>query len=440
MAIVGQANTVPQTVTTEKASAMVLPTPESLAPGAALDVLRNVTTIDGTVGDLAVVDGHLSTSVGDVAGPAGVDATGWMLLPPLADMHAHIDKAYTWEMAGCPAGSLEDAVACWQRFGAALTQEQIERNARRALLAALRAGVTTMRTHVNFHEGADPLRGLRAIVALRDEFAGLVDLQIVAMHGHLHTAELVREAVGLGADLLGGAPHLSPDPTGEMDRTIALADEAGIGVDFHTDETLNPASLDVVHLANATAPWAPERTRSAGHCVSLAVQSRDRLTEVLATVAAAELSIVTNPLTNLYLQGWDHPVSTPRAVPPLRAIRAAGVLLAAGGDNVQDPFNPLGNGDMVDVAAALVIAGHLSPDEAWHVASAGRTLVGKPAAGGAHGDVADLLLVRASSVAEALAERAPDRVVVRDGRVVATRHLSTATVDIRTPAPKEITV
>ena len=113
MAIVGQANTVPQTVTTEKASAMVLPTPESLAPGAALDVLRNVTTIDGTVGDLAVVDGHLSTSVGDVAGPAGVDATGWMLLPPLADMHAHIDKAYTWEMAGCPAGSLEDAVACF---------------------------------------------------------------------------------------------------------------------------------------------------------------------------------------------------------------------------------------------------------------------------------------------------------------------------------------
>ena len=77
---------------------------------------------------------------------------------------------------------------------------------------------------------------------------------------------------------------------------------------------------------------------------------------------------------------------------------------------------------------------------ATSVASAGRTLMGMPAAGGAHGDVADLLLVRASSVAEALAERAPDRVVVRDGRVVATRHLSTATVDIRTPAPKEITV
>ncbi|MDZ8170964.1 amidohydrolase family protein [Microbacterium xanthum] len=419
---------------------MTLPTPDTLAPGAALNVLRNVTTADGTTGDVAVVDGMISTALDDIAGPAGIDASGWMLLPPLADMHAHIDKAYTWEMAGRPAGSLEDAVACWQTFGARLTQADIAAHARRALTAALRAGVTAVRTHVNFHEGEDPLRGLRAVVALREEFAGLVDLQVVAMHGHLHDSDLVREAIAVGADLLGGAPHLSPDPAAEMDRTIALAEEAGIGVDLHTDETLNPASLDIVHLSRLTAAWPAERTRSAGHCVSLAVQPEDVLDDVLAAAAAAGLSIITNPLTNLYLQGWEHPVATPRAIPPLHAIRRVGVALAAGGDNVQDPFNPLGNGDMVDVAAALVIAGHLSPDEAWQVAAAGRSLLGLPTAEGAHGDVADMLLVRAGSIAEALAERAPDRVVVRDGRVVATRHLSTATVDIDTHVSKEISV
>ena len=419
---------------------MALPTPDTLVPGDRLGGLRNITTADGATGDLAVVEGTVSTAVDDLAGTSGVDATGWMSLPPLADMHAHIDKAYTWEMAGRPAGSLEDAVACWQRFGARLTEEQITTHARRALMAALRAGVTTMRTHVNFHEGVDPLRGLRAVVALRAEFSGLVDLQVVAMHGHLHEDDLIREAISRGADLLGGAPHLSPDPIAEMDRTIALAEEAGIGVDLHTDETLDPHSLDIVHLSRITAHWPADRTRSAGHCVSLAVQQPEALTEVLATAAAAGLSIITNPLTNLYLQGWENPVSTPRAIPPLRAIREAGIALAAGGDNVQDPFNPLGNGDMVDVAAALVIAGHLSPAEAWQVSSAGRSLLGLRPAAGEHGDVADMVLVRASSIAEALAERAPDRVVVREGRVVATRRLSTATVDIDTHAPKEITV
>ncbi len=419
---------------------MALPTPDTLVPGDRLGVLRNITTADGATGDLAVVEGTVSTAVDDLAGTSGVDATGWMSLPPLADMHAHIDKAYTWEMAGRPAGSLEDAVACWQRFGARLTEEQITTHARRALMAALRAGVTTMRTHVNFHEGVDPLRGLRAVVALRAEFSGLVDLQVVAMHGHLHEDDLIREAISRGADLLGGAPHLSPDPIAEMDRTIALAEEAGIGVDLHTDETLDPHSLDIAHLSRITAHWPADRTRSAGHCVSLAVQQPQALTEVLATAAAAGLSIITNPHTNLYLQGWEHPVSTPRAIPPLRAIREAGIALAAGGDNVQDPFNPLGNGDMVDVAAALVIAGHLSPAEAWQVSSAGRPLLGLRPAAGEHGDVADMVLVRASSIAEALAERAPDRVVVREGRVVATRRLSTATVDIDTHAPKEITV
>src|SRR3546814_3499575 len=143
-----------------------------------------------------------------------------------------------------------------------------------------------------------------------------------------------------------------------------------------SDETLNPDSLDIVDLARRTADWPAEMTRSAGHCVSLAVQPPDRLARVLDEVAAAGVSIITNPLTNLYLQGWQHPVDTPRAIPPLRAIRAAGIALAAGGDNVQDPFNPLGNGDMVDVASALVLAGHVPPRTAWEIVAAGRGLLG----------------------------------------------------------------
>ncbi|MEV8267679.1 amidohydrolase family protein [Microbacterium sp. NPDC076911] len=414
--------------------------PEHLLPGQDLINLHGVLTLDGELVSISIANQHVATRELHVGAPAdGVDASGWIMLPPLADLHAHIDKAYTWSMAGGPEGSLEDAVACWQTFGAELTYAQIKINARRQLTAALSAGVTAMRSHVNYHVGDDPLRGIRAVIELREEFQGAVDLQVVAMNSHLTESALIREAMAMGVDLLGDAPHLGPDPRGELERTIALADEASIGVDIHTDETLDVNSLDLRDLAALTASWPLERTRSAGHCVSLAVQPTEVLAELLDEVAAAGVSIITNPLTNLYLQGWEHPVSMPRAIPPLLAIRDAGVHLAAGGDNVQDPFNPLGNADMVDTVAALVLAGHVTPRTAWEISAAGRELMGLPKASGHVGDPADLILVRATSVAEAIAERAPDRVVIRGGRVMATRALTINAIQIpplETPTTK----
>lgn len=420
--------------------------PEELLPGQFIAGLRGVTLADGSTARIRFVDGLLAGPAvpADASssphpdrladtGVAGtdVDATGWMLLPPAADMHAHIDKAYTWSLFGEPEGSLEDAVACWQQNGATLREEQIATNARRQLDAALRAGVTTVRTHVNYHEGPDPLRGIRAVVEARDDYRGLVDVQVVAMHGQLTDDAIIRDAIALGADLVGAAPHLSDDPRAELQRAAAFAESAGIGIDLHTDETLDPRSLDLIDLARRTADWPERMTRSAGHCVSLAVQPPARLVAALDAAAEARVSIIANPLTNLYLQGWQHPVATPRALPPLAAILEAGVVLAAGGDNVQDPFNPLGNGDMVDVATVLVLAGHLSPRRAWEVVAAGRGLLGGLPAMGAIGDVADGVLVRAASVGEALAERAPDRIVVREGRVVATRSTRTAAAPLR---------
>jgi cytosine deaminase len=405
---------------------MLLTTPDDLRAGDRIAAVAGALAGDGDPVAFDVVDGRF-VAAKQGRTPTGIvaDASGWMLLPPLADVHAHLDKAFTWSIMGEPEGSLEDAVACWHEHGAALSGERMYANARRQVVAALRAGVTAIRTHANYHDGGDPLRGIRALVALREEFRGIVDIQVVAMHASDRPDSLVREGIALGVDLIGGAPHLAPDPLSELDRTIDLAEEAGLGVDVHTDETLNPDALGIVDLARRTRDWPAERIRSAGHCVSLAMQPAGRLAEILDVVADAGVSIVTNPLTNLYLQGWQHPVATPRAIPPLAAIRAAGIPLAAGGDNVQDPFNPLGNADMVDVAAALVLAGHLKPREAWQVASTGgRAVMGLPPARAVAGDSADGILVRSTSVAEAIAERAVDRVVLRAGRVVSVRRTS----------------
>jgi cytosine deaminase len=419
--------------------------PDQLTPGQEIAAVRGALAGDGAARDIVFEGGQVAPAAGTVSAEraattattdapgAVLDGTGWVALPPFADLHAHLDKAYTWDAAGRPEGSLADAVACWQDFGASLSYERLKANARRQVLAALGAGVTAIRSHVNYHEGGDPLRGIRALIELREEFRGLVDLQVVAMHGHDRDEGLIRDGIALGVDLVGGVPHLTPDPRAELERTVRLAEWAGIGVDLHTDETLDPRSTDLLDLAQRTADWPAHMTRSAGHCVSLAMLEPSRLSHILRVTADAGVSIVTNPLTNLYLQGWQHPVAMPRAIPPLREILDAGVVLAAGGDNVQDPFNPLGNADMVHVAAELVLAGHLTPAQAWDVAaSGGRRVFGLPPAEGRPGDAADLLLVRAGSVAEAVAERAPDRIVIRDGRVVAVRRTAVDMVHART--------
>ena len=98
----------------------------------------------------------------------------------------------------------------------------------------------------------------------------------------------------------------------------------------------------------------------------------------------------------------------------------AGVNVAVGGDNVRDPFNPMGRNDPLESAALAVAAGHLTPTEAYHAASvAARRALGVPPAAVEVGGVADLVLLRTSTVADAVAGAVSGRRVIHRGREVA---------------------
>jgi cytosine deaminase len=95
------------------------------------------------------------------------------------------------------------------------------------------------------------------------------------------------------------------------------------------------------------------------------------------------------------------------------------VPLAGGGDNIRDPFNPVGRADPLETAGLLVAAGHLTLPEAVHAVTTGaRTVLGLPAAGPYEGAIADLLAVRADSLSGAVGASYPDRVVFKGGRAV----------------------
>ena len=103
----------------------------------------------------------------------------------------------------------------------------------------------------------------------------------------------------------------------------------------------------------------------------------------------------------------------------VRALRRAGATVAAGADNLQDPFNPVGRADPLETAALMVMTAHLLPDEALAtVTAASRTVMSLPPAGPSVGSAADLVVVPASDVRTAIADQPADRIVVHAGRVV----------------------
>jgi cytosine deaminase len=355
-----------------------------------------------------------------------LDLAGYLVLPAPAEPHAHLDKALVGERVRNPTGDLAGAILSWQAQRPTLTFEDIVERARRAALMSLAAGATAIRTHVDVVADVG-VRGVEALACVRDELAGVLDLQVVALAGPPLCGPagsagraLLARAIEAGADIVGGAPHVEPDTRGETEACIDAALDAGVGIDLHTDETLEVTKLGLLDLVEGARRRDLAGPVAASHCVSLGAQDVDVQVRIARVVAEAGVAVIANPPTNLYLQGRDRPVSTPRGLAALRPLLDAGVTVAAGGDNVRDPFNPLGRGDPLETAALLVIAGHLDVETAWEAVSSGaRAALGLPPVAVAAGSPAELLAVRAGSLADAIASATEDRVVVHRGRVVA---------------------
>lgn len=357
------------------------------------------------------------------------DCRGMVVLPAPVEPHAHLDKAGTWALAPNPTADLRGAVEAWATRLQGRSPDEILATAWPALEDLVAHGATAVRTHVNLGPGSG-LAPLRALVALRDEArrAGLADVQVVALvsvplSGPEGTAnrDLLARALDEGADLAGGAPHVDADPDAAADAVLAAADAAGAGVDLHTDETLDPAARGLSHLARRVRErgWAPGRA-TASHCVSLGVLDADEQDAVAAEVAAAGLSVIALPQTNLYLQARGRHVAPPRGLTAVRALLAAGVDVAAGGDNVRDPFCAVGRADPLETAALMVMAAHLDPTEAWTaVTASGRAALGLPPVAVVAGAPAELLCVEGVDLVDALARAGERRLVVHRGRLVA---------------------
>ena len=405
-------------------------------------VLTNGLLPDGRRVDISVGQGRISAinEAGTVAAHPGtdvVDLGGRLVLPGFVEPHAHIDKALTADDVPNLTGDLMGAIDAWVAAAARgqFTFDDMVLRARAALERLLLNGTTAVRTHVNVGGGVG-VEYLRAVKQAVADFGDLMDIQLVALTASPMTGSdgaenrrFLLEAVELGVDLIGGCPHLDPDPQGLIDNALRVASDAGIGVDLHVDETLDPDMLSLSLLARSVLETGFAHDVSASHCVSLSMVPLRVQEAVAREVAEARIAVIPLPQTNLFLQGWEHDVAMPRGIAPINVLRDAGVRVAVGADNVQDPFNPMGRSDALETASLLVMAAHQLPDAAVDlVGNSGREVLGVGRVDMQVGDPADLVAIAAPTVRSAMADAPRDRIVFRRGRRVAQR-TETATIN-----------
>jgi cytosine deaminase len=339
--------------------------------------------------------GSLATGASGVLA-AKVDLDGYLLLPAPAEPHAHSDTALTADGDG---PLTYDA-------------QEVQRRATEAALLQLGHGATALRSHVRVGD-VQGLDALTAVLQARRSLRGLAELTAVAMPRVLTGVAgadglaMLRDAVKMGASVLGGCPDVDPDPTGYVEAILELASEHGCPVDLHTDGD------DPARLARLAAMAGGLRHGvTLGPCgalgrlpVATASRAADRL-------AAAGVTVVCLP------QGGCGAVER-RGIAPVRLLRAAGVRVAAGSGALRDMSNPVGRGDPLEAAYLLASRYGMRPDDAYGAVScAARAALGLPEVHVEAGFPAELLAVRGNRLAGALS-LAYSRIVVHRGRVVA---------------------
>src|SRR3954469_2211425 len=385
------------------------------------DLLLESVRLPGRAGptDLLIRDGRIYAygSALREAEPGAeiIGGGGRLLAPAFVEAHLHIEKALLLDRMPAEARSVGEAIAATAALKRGFTRDDMRERAEALLRMARRHGTLYVRAHVE----VDPILGLSAFemaLELRERLAGLMTLQVVAfpqegIQKAPGTEELLREALVLGADALGGAPYVDPDPVAHLDTLFRLAMEAGVPLDLHADFSddppADPPGLTARHAAERAIAEGYIGRVVLGHATALAALPTDELRSLAELLARADVSVVTLPATDLYLGGRGDSRNVRRGLAPIKALQQAGVNVAYASNNVRNAFTPFGNADPLEVGLLLVAAGHLASrgdvEAVFEMATINAArAIGLTGYGVSVGDRADLVLLDAVSPWDAL--------------------------------------
>ena len=370
-----------------------------------------------------------------------VDAAGGLLLPAFVDTHIHLDKVLIRDQLAEHDGTLLGAIEAIHAAKRSYDVEDVRRRARAVIESSVLTGTTRLRTHVDVDTigGLVPLQGVLA--AARD-CADIAEVQLIAFpqEGLLRdpgAVVLMAQAMDQGADVVGGMPHWEADEAAQREHVrlcFDLAVRQDADVDMHVDETDDGSVRTLAMVVEETERRGWQGRVTVGHVCALSAADEEYAAQVVAGCRRAEITVVSNPVTNLVLQGRGDTGLVRRGTTRVRELLAAGVPVAFGQDCVADGFYPFGRGDLLEVALVSAHAAHLTTAAELRTCLAGVTSVpaGAWRLGAAYGmrsgARADLQLYAAGTWPDVLRLQDPPTHVWFRGREVAR---TTVTRDLR---------
>ena len=279
-----------------------------------------------------------------------LDAGGRVVAPAFVDAHVHLDKAFLSEVAGPTEPRLERAIERVAELRRQVSFEQLSRNAERAVELLIKNGVSAARVHVEL----DPLVGLSLAdmqLELAEKMSGRIALELVAFPQRGFDVPGVSELMTAAMqrlDVVGGCPYVDADPAGHLDFVFGLAEKHGKAIDLHLDFSDDASRSLIALVAERTRAHGMQGKVTIGHVTTLANMSEAEQARAFARLAAAQISLVVLPATDLFLAGHGEPGT--RSLAPIERAHAAGVRVAIANNNLQNPFAPFGNGNLLQAA------------------------------------------------------------------------------------------
>lgn len=288
-----------------------------------------------------------------------IDAGGGLVTESFVNPHLHLDKVYTLqrldELAmqdyhGGNMGKAMNAIELASRVKDQYDEKWIIENVRQALNLAAKNGNTHIRALADVDNKAK-LKGVKALLQAKEEFSGVVDLQVVAFpqDGVVRepgAADLVREAMKLGCDVVGGIPwieYTDEDAQSHIDQMFDIAEEFDKPVSMLVDDA-GDAGLHTTEMMAVRAIRQGWQGRVlAHHARAMHLYSKPYLQKLIALLKQAKMYVVTDPHTG-----------------PLHArvkeLLEEGAYVCLGQDDISDAYYPYGQNNMIEVA---FLASHL---------------------------------------------------------------------------------
>jgi cytosine deaminase len=383
---------------------------------------------DGRVADVQFAEGRIAAiaAVGQkLVGEGGalrestgaIDLAGRLLCPAFVDGHIHLDKTLIGR-PWCPhrpGDSISKRIAAEKALLSDLAGPPAA-GAAKLIEQVVAHGTTRLRCHVDV-DAQIGLEGLHALLDVRDRHRGLVDIELVAFpqSGVMRqpgVTDLLEAAIGEGADLVGGLDPagVDGDVTGQLDTIFAIADRRGVGIDIHLHDPGALGAFELRAIASRAAALGMQGRVAVSHAFALGMIDAAELAETAEALARGGVAIMTS--------GPGHD-----AMPPVNELVSRGVLVFAGSDNIRDAWSPYGNGDMLERAMLIGYRSGFATDEDLALAFALATTHAAHALGVADhavavGARADLVVLDAVGIPEAVVARPQRRLVIKAGRPV----------------------